>query len=180
MQTKFESMVEKIADIGSGFIIAWAVYEFVILAYEWVSENGFLVTCIFTVISLVRSYLWRRYFNKLESNHNMTTNALHAYEIAELKDRIDELYDKSFDRLQQEFSKNKKLLARIAELEKQNEHLKELYFGQDAQGTERQIQAEGIEEMLDSCGYIDSEDYHGSAIDVEEIKKYADKLRTKQ
>ncbi len=68
MQTKIESAIERVADIGSGFIIAWFVYEYFILANPALRDNGFLVTCIFTAISLVRGYFWRRYFNKLTVN----------------------------------------------------------------------------------------------------------------
>jgi len=68
MQTKIESHVETAANIASGFIISWLVWHFGVgpaIAREWLSiGDSFIITCIFTVTSYIRSYVWRRYFNK--------------------------------------------------------------------------------------------------------------------
>ena len=63
MQTKTESIIERTLDIGTGFIISLLLYKYVILELEWLWTNAFLVTLLFTVVSFVRGYLWRRYFN---------------------------------------------------------------------------------------------------------------------
>lgn len=66
-QTKLESLIEQIMNIGSGFFLAWATWEWVVLsfiAWGWLTiQDTFLITCIFTVVSFIRSYYWRRFFN---------------------------------------------------------------------------------------------------------------------
>ncbi len=61
MQTKTASAVETLTDIGTGFLIAWGVYLWVVLPYVDL-QAAFTITCIFTGVSLVRRYLWRRFF----------------------------------------------------------------------------------------------------------------------
>lgn len=67
-QSRLESAVEQATNIGSGFILAMIVFQFIILPI-WgnlqdisVADN-FWITCIFTVTSFARGYLWRRFFN---------------------------------------------------------------------------------------------------------------------
>lgn len=60
-QTRLESLLEKVADLSSGFLIAWATYEFVVLP-NWDILSSFEVTFMFTMISLARGYMWRRFF----------------------------------------------------------------------------------------------------------------------
>ena len=62
MQTKKSSMAEIGLNTSSGFIVSFAITSF-LLPYM-VGIGAFGVTCIFTVVSLVRSYVWRRFFNK--------------------------------------------------------------------------------------------------------------------
>lgn len=62
-QTKLESLLERLVDVSTGFIISVFIYKYVILTQDWLWENAFLVTLIFTVVSIVRGYLWRRFFN---------------------------------------------------------------------------------------------------------------------
>lgn len=66
-QTKMVSLVEVLVNIGTGFMVAMLVWHFVIPEFfprmaGPVAEN-FTVTLIFTVTSIFRSYLWRRFFN---------------------------------------------------------------------------------------------------------------------
>lgn len=63
-QTKFESWLEVFFNYASGFIIAYFVYARIILPYPYINDSPFLVTSIFTLVSVCRSYLWRRFFNK--------------------------------------------------------------------------------------------------------------------
>ncbi len=62
MQTKKNSIVEILLNTGSGFIVSFGITS-LLLPYM-VTVGAFGITCIFTVVSLVRSYVWRRIFNK--------------------------------------------------------------------------------------------------------------------
>ena len=61
-QSKKNSMVEIGMNTASGFVVSFAITS-VLLPYI-ATIGAFGVTCIFTVVSLVRSYVWRRIFNK--------------------------------------------------------------------------------------------------------------------
>lgn len=71
MQTKKGSIVEAGANILSGMIIAFVLTQLLVYLsphISWldvnisISSNGML-TIILTVVSVVRTYTWRRYFN---------------------------------------------------------------------------------------------------------------------
>lgn len=67
MQTKKHSILETIANLATGFCVAWILAQFVIPLFD--SKNfsvfdGFVLTTIFTVVSAIRSYTWRRAFNR--------------------------------------------------------------------------------------------------------------------
>ncbi|MEW8139480.1 MAG: hypothetical protein AB2761_20650 [Candidatus Thiodiazotropha endolucinida] len=62
-QTKIESIVEVVFNYLSGFIFAYLVYAFIVIPTPWLKESAFWVTLLFTVASMIRSYLWRRFFN---------------------------------------------------------------------------------------------------------------------
>ena len=65
-QTKLESLLEAFVNIGSGFFISLGVWIF-IAAPIWGIEMHMLdnigLCLIFTVASIIRSYVWRRFFN---------------------------------------------------------------------------------------------------------------------
>lgn len=67
MQTKTESAIEVTLNIGTGFIISW-ILTLLVLPYfgfkQVTTSDGFWITLIFTVVSVCRSYIWRRLFNK--------------------------------------------------------------------------------------------------------------------
>lgn len=67
MQTKLGSLIEQILNIGSGFIISYFIWDLVlkpaIVAGQMSVHDTFGITFIFTVVSVVRGYLWRRLFN---------------------------------------------------------------------------------------------------------------------
>jgi len=69
MQSKYQSIMEQALNVGSGFIISVLVWEFIIknLIYGGVLsvDSSIMITIIFTVVSFIRGYLWRRFFNKL-------------------------------------------------------------------------------------------------------------------
>jgi hypothetical protein len=74
MQSKQQSIVEQVCNVGSGFILAFFLWRFLITpqlhyfatmgySYENILVN-LAITTQFTVVSLIRGYVWRRYFNK--------------------------------------------------------------------------------------------------------------------
>jgi hypothetical protein len=64
-----ETLVETTLNIGTGFIISWAVWLWVVpLLWPHLTTGaalGFWVTTLFTVTSFIRSYVWRRFFNNI-------------------------------------------------------------------------------------------------------------------
>ncbi len=63
MQTKKQSALEVFLNYLTGFIIAYLVYDWLVLPAVWLRDSPFLVTCLFTLVSIIRTYAWRRYFN---------------------------------------------------------------------------------------------------------------------
>lgn len=66
-QSKTESLFEATINTTSGFVIALLVYEFVIVPLFDLDVTFFEnieITCIMTVVSIARSYIWRRCFNR--------------------------------------------------------------------------------------------------------------------
>lgn len=65
-QSKLESRIEIGANYVSGFLLAWLTWTLLVLGpltWGWiVVENGFAITMVFTVVSIIRSYYWRRFF----------------------------------------------------------------------------------------------------------------------
>ena len=65
-QTKLESKIEVAANYISGFLIAWLTWTLLRegpLTWGWLTvQNGFAITSVFTVVSILRSYFWRRLF----------------------------------------------------------------------------------------------------------------------
>lgn len=66
-QSKSMSLVEQFFNTGSGFILSFFVWAYVV-APIWDMDVGFGgnlgITCIFTVVSIARGYVWRRFFNR--------------------------------------------------------------------------------------------------------------------
>ena len=65
-QSRLESVIETGINIASGFIISMLVWEFIIGPYldiETHISETITITLIYTVISIVRGYFWRRFFN---------------------------------------------------------------------------------------------------------------------
>lgn len=69
-QSRAMSALEVCLNVGSGLIIAMLTWQFVITPLfniqVPVSTNAF-ICAIFTLVSVVRSYLWRRAFNYLHT-----------------------------------------------------------------------------------------------------------------
>lgn len=66
-QSKLESLIEQTLNVGSGFIISWMFWVTVITPVYDIqvstSEN-LQITGLFTCISVLRGYIWRRVFNR--------------------------------------------------------------------------------------------------------------------
>jgi len=69
MQSKTHSLIEVLANISTGFVIS-AFVQACIVPRIWpevhtsFSQNMW-ITVLFTVVSIVRSYIFRRVFNKI-------------------------------------------------------------------------------------------------------------------
>lgn len=66
MQDKRMSLIESISNVAVGFIIAMITWRFLIcpiFGFTHSVANNLKITAIFTVISIVRGYLVRRFFN---------------------------------------------------------------------------------------------------------------------
>ncbi len=67
MQSQKHSVVEAVVNTAVGFAISWAVWVFIVAPLfdiPYHHGQGFAITCIFTVTSLLRSYVLRRIFNR--------------------------------------------------------------------------------------------------------------------
>ena len=78
-QSKIESHIEALVNIGSGFILSFLVWLYIVsplIRVEVLNYNsptdGLYITLIFTITSYIRSYFWRRFFNK--GIHKMVHN----------------------------------------------------------------------------------------------------------
>jgi hypothetical protein len=68
-QTKLGSIAEAWANIAIGFTINYCANLMILPLFGFHSltaRNNFIIGCIYTVISLVRSYVLRRWFNNLK------------------------------------------------------------------------------------------------------------------
>jgi len=73
MQTRTRSLIEQLANTGSGFLLSLLVWECIVQPV-WEIETSFIenlnITLLFTAVSIARSYLWRRLFNRLDNKNN--------------------------------------------------------------------------------------------------------------
>ena len=64
-QTRTESFVETVINTASGFILSLLVWSYIVAPLYGIEVNqvqNLTITSIFTVSSVLRSYLWRRFF----------------------------------------------------------------------------------------------------------------------
>lgn len=74
MQSRRMSMVEQVCNVGSGFLISLMVWIYIILPYLKIDvplHDNVIVTLIFTVVSIIRGYTWRRVFNYFTSRRKV-------------------------------------------------------------------------------------------------------------
>lgn len=66
-QTRFQSFMETCASTVIGFVIAYIASYLVLpwFGFRVSHEQNFYITCIFTIISLVRGWCVRRLFNRI-------------------------------------------------------------------------------------------------------------------
>lgn len=73
MQTSKGSLIETLVSTGSGFVLSVAVWEWVVKPI-WHIETSFVenlsITALFTVASIARGYVVRRFFNHLHNKNN--------------------------------------------------------------------------------------------------------------
>ena len=65
-QTRLESALEATASTTAGFVTSFIVWQAVaapLFGYEVTLIDNFWLTTIFTVVSLARQYVFRRFFN---------------------------------------------------------------------------------------------------------------------
>ncbi len=68
-QTRKGAIVETCANTTSGFILSYVLYGFVIVPLwdlDVTYVDNFAITCMFTVTSFTRSYIWRRVMTKTD------------------------------------------------------------------------------------------------------------------
>lgn len=69
MQTRRASFAEATASTATGFILSLLVQQFLITPVYGLPLSGadnFAITVVFTVVSIARQYVWRRFFNWLQ------------------------------------------------------------------------------------------------------------------
>lgn len=67
-QKKLHSAIEAGLNIGSGFFLSLVVWIYIVVPWwnlKVTSADNLNITLLFTVISIVRSYVWRRVFNRI-------------------------------------------------------------------------------------------------------------------
>lgn len=64
-QTKLVSLIEQLLNVGSGFLLSLVVWQVTgpWFGYEVTLAANLGITSIFTVVSVIRGYVWRRFFN---------------------------------------------------------------------------------------------------------------------
>lgn len=65
-QTKLESVLERTVDLMTGVGIAWCTMQYIVVPLwnlDLSPTDNLSVTLLFTAISFVRGYIWRRFFN---------------------------------------------------------------------------------------------------------------------
>ncbi|WP_345969604.1 hypothetical protein WCX72_09775 [Sulfurimonas sp. HSL1-6] len=67
MQSRTESLLENVANVMSGLLLSAFVVQPLVFPLFGVTLNvgqNITIAVVFTIVSIARGYLWRRYFNK--------------------------------------------------------------------------------------------------------------------
>lgn len=73
-QSRVHSANEAMLNTGSGFVLSWALWVFVVGPLWNIPFNMFdsvSITLLFTALTLVRTYIWRRVFNGRAKRHGI-------------------------------------------------------------------------------------------------------------
>jgi hypothetical protein len=65
-QSKKQSLIETTLNVFSGWLIATLMWLYVLAPYFGVElqlQENLQITTLFTIISIIRGYIWRRVFN---------------------------------------------------------------------------------------------------------------------
>lgn len=67
-QSKRMSLVEQLFNVGSGVVLSMIVGQIVypLVGYSVTLRDNLVLTIIFTVVSILRGYVWRRFFNRIQ------------------------------------------------------------------------------------------------------------------
>ena len=73
MQSKRESMIETLTNVSIGWFISFIANMLVLplFGYNINLTDGLLISIIFTIISIVRGYVVRRWFNSKERKYDV-------------------------------------------------------------------------------------------------------------
>ena len=73
MQSKMESIIETLTNVGIGWLISFIANMLVLplFGYNINLTDGVLISIIFTIISIVRGYVVRRWFNSKERKYDV-------------------------------------------------------------------------------------------------------------
>jgi len=77
MQSRLGSLIEQLLNTGSGFVLSLLTWEFIVKPVWHIQTNfaeNLTITLLFTVISIARGYVVRRFFNWLHKNNKKEAN----------------------------------------------------------------------------------------------------------
>lgn len=66
MQTRKGNLFEVCCNTATGFVVAWSLTQWLFPTVYHLNLNygqSWTITFIYTVVSVIRSYIWRRIFN---------------------------------------------------------------------------------------------------------------------
>ncbi len=89
MQTNKQSLIEAVINVSSGMVIAFSFTQLLapILGIDISVSSNFVLTCVLTCASIIRSYLWRRYFTK-RNKPNMANSKIHPSGISTMTEKL--------------------------------------------------------------------------------------------
>jgi hypothetical protein len=81
-QTKTKSLLETVLNTATGFGVSYILWKWILVpmidAGYLAHDQSFIITMIFTIASLTRSYIWRRLGNRWLSHEETPCNEITA------------------------------------------------------------------------------------------------------
>ena len=65
-QTKLESLLEQTLNTATGFVLSFATWRLIVTPWLDIpvdNAQNLVITSFFTILSIARGYVWRRFFN---------------------------------------------------------------------------------------------------------------------